>query len=153
MRGVILGFSESDNLWLVSGENNERYYFELHEWKSEKKPIKGDVIDFSVKPENFAYDVYLISRNNIKNFFDTDGKIGDLGYFKCFLLTVKQSFKLHGSASFKEFISYLLIGFIIFVLVTSMMENGTEGPVFLLYLLPFVSFTVRVFKNLGTRTP
>ena len=57
MKGRVLGITKETNSGVVSGEDNNRYTFELSEWKGDIPPVRGMSVDFDAV-ENTATAIY-----------------------------------------------------------------------------------------------
>ncbi len=58
MKGQILNFSIQSNSGTISGEDGERYNFDVSAWKENRLPARGMSVDFSVEG-NQAKEIYL----------------------------------------------------------------------------------------------
>ncbi|WP_226989168.1 hypothetical protein [Paraglaciecola arctica] len=52
MKGKILEFNEDSRSGVISGDDGNRYNFEIKEWKGTALPKAGNKIDFSINGEN-----------------------------------------------------------------------------------------------------
>ncbi len=52
MKGNILEFNEESRSGVISGDDGNRYNFEVKEWKGTALPKTGNKIDFSINGEN-----------------------------------------------------------------------------------------------------
>ena len=52
MKGKILAFNEESRSGVISGDDGNRYNFDIGEWKSPALPKSGNKVDFSVSEEN-----------------------------------------------------------------------------------------------------
>ena len=59
MKGKILDFSVQDQTGLILGDNQQRYTFDIHEWKDPLAPVRGLSVDFEVNSEQQATAIYL----------------------------------------------------------------------------------------------
>lgn len=59
MKGKILDFSVKDQTGLILGDNQQRYTFDIHEWKDSLAPVPGLALDFDVNSEQQAIAIYL----------------------------------------------------------------------------------------------
>ena len=60
MKGKILEFNEESRSGVISGDDGNRYNFEIKEWKGSTLPKAGNKIDFSANGEN-AEAIYVES--------------------------------------------------------------------------------------------
>jgi TM2 domain-containing membrane protein YozV len=60
MKGKILEFNEGSRSGVISGDDGNRYNFEIKEWKGSALPKAGNKIDFSANGEN-AEAIYVES--------------------------------------------------------------------------------------------
>ncbi|WP_413699109.1 hypothetical protein ACLKMH_16430 [Psychromonas sp. KJ10-10] len=60
MKGTILEYNEENRSGVISGDNGERYYFNIEEWKGTSLPRQGNKVDFSATGEN-AQAIYADS--------------------------------------------------------------------------------------------
>ncbi|MGB1262141.1 MAG: TM2 domain-containing protein [Cognaticolwellia sp.] len=60
MKGKILEFNEESRSGVISGDDGNRYNFEIAQWKGSALPKAGNKIDFSVNGEN-AEAIYVES--------------------------------------------------------------------------------------------
>lgn len=58
MKGKILDFSVQTNSGAISGDDGERYNFSGADWKSDRPPIRGMSVDFSVEDRQ-AKEIYI----------------------------------------------------------------------------------------------
>lgn len=61
MKGTILEYNEENRSGVISGDNGERYTFNIEEWKGTSLPRQGNKVDFSANGEN-AQAIYADSR-------------------------------------------------------------------------------------------
>jgi len=59
MQGKILDFSIQNSSGIISADDGKRYNFSTSEWKSDKSPNNGQIVDFSIDGEN-AIGIYLV---------------------------------------------------------------------------------------------
>tara|TARA_R110002167_G_scaffold51950_2_gene150313 strand:- start:1016 stop:1459 length:444 start_codon:yes stop_codon:yes gene_type:complete len=52
MKGTILEFNEDSRSGVISGDDGNRYNFEIKEWKGTALPKAGNKIDFSINGDN-----------------------------------------------------------------------------------------------------
>ncbi len=52
MKGKILDFNSDNRTGLISGDDGNRYKFELSDWKGDKLPAAGSKVDFGVNGES-----------------------------------------------------------------------------------------------------
>jgi hypothetical protein len=88
MKGTILGADANEGT--ISGVDGRRYKFDLREWKSERKPGAGDEVDFEVREDGRAAEVFSLRSglnvdlsdvsNQAKQMFDrgVSSPMGDL---------------------------------------------------------------------------
>lgn len=65
MKGQILDFSIQTNIGIISGDDNNRYYFKGIEWKSTEIPNRGNKVDFDLDNEGNAIQIYLSLENKV----------------------------------------------------------------------------------------
>jgi TM2 domain-containing membrane protein YozV len=58
MKGKILDYSIQNSAGVISGDDGQRYNFISAEWKSDKAPANGQIVDFSIDGANAA-GIYL----------------------------------------------------------------------------------------------
>lgn len=77
MKGQVLGFDGTTGA--ITGDDGQRYSFELDEWKGEKPPQARDLVDFVAK-DGSALEVYKVSGGIPKPSLDTvNAAISGLG--------------------------------------------------------------------------
>ena len=59
MRGILIHYNFESHQGLIRAEDGRRYAFHGQEWRSNRKPVTGDDIDFEVQG-TVAYDIYVI---------------------------------------------------------------------------------------------
>lgn len=114
MTGKILNIDTDANVGVISGQDGNRYNFNISEWKSsDTKPAVGLEVDFNILDE-MASDIYLI--NKAKANFDI--KHEEKGAFNHYLDAFKNYATFSGRASRSAFWYFQLINFIIGTLIT-----------------------------------
>jgi len=75
MNGKILSITQEGGL--IKGEDSKRYPFEISEYKEEKEPTKGQIVDFEIDENGNAVEIYDedIVLENIKEELDEEVKI------------------------------------------------------------------------------
>jgi hypothetical protein len=63
VQGKILDYSIQNSAGVISGDDGQRYNFISAEWKSDKAPASGQIVDFSIDGIN-AMALYLVSSSN-----------------------------------------------------------------------------------------
>lgn len=58
MKGKILDYSFPNSSGVISGDDGNRYAFEIQDWKGEKLPARGMSVDFATE-QNVAREIYL----------------------------------------------------------------------------------------------
>lgn len=58
MKGKVLEFNQESRVGVISGDDDNRYQFQIQEWKGSSLPQAGNKIDFSVNGEN-AEAIYM----------------------------------------------------------------------------------------------
>lgn len=66
MRGLILGFSISENIGYISGDDGKRYTFIGQEWREQYPPLKGNYVDFDIDVSGNAIQIFsfLVERQS-----------------------------------------------------------------------------------------
>jgi len=82
MKGKILDFSIQKGLGVISGDDGKRYNFSASDWKSDKSPTAGQIVDFSINGED-ATGIYLD-----KNVASSEGKSKVVAALLAFFLGV-----------------------------------------------------------------
>ncbi|MDX7613243.1 TM2 domain-containing protein, partial [Aeromonas caviae] len=62
MKGTVIDFNESARTGLISGDDSNRYQFDIIEWKGNQLPKSGLKVDFSIEGEH-AKAIYAIASN------------------------------------------------------------------------------------------
>jgi TM2 domain-containing membrane protein YozV/cold shock CspA family protein len=60
MKGTVINFNETERTGLISGDDSNRYQFDIIEWKGSQLPKNGLKVDFSIEGEQ-AQAIYAIS--------------------------------------------------------------------------------------------
>ena len=64
MKGTVIDFNESARTGLISGDDSNRYQFDIIEWKGNQLPRSGLKVDFSIEGEH-AKAIYAQGRRMI----------------------------------------------------------------------------------------
>lgn len=62
MKGTVIDFNEATRTGLISGDDSNRYQFDIIEWKGSQLPKSGLKVDFSIEGEH-AKAIYAITSN------------------------------------------------------------------------------------------
>jgi len=86
MQGKILDFNIKDGKGVIAGNDNNRYYFVVSEWESEKSPQANQNVDFDIEDNNarkiyilenkLDIDISSISKSSSKTIKSLQGIIG-----------------------------------------------------------------------------
>jgi uncharacterized membrane protein YhaH (DUF805 family) len=123
MKGSILDFSVEQQSGIISGNDNQRYAFSIHEWRSNTPPAIGQQVDFVVDGEAKATAVYAVQVFDTSlspassapfhphQTHDAEQSYGSIDWFvKCI---TTHYFNFSGRARRKEFWFFTMFYFII----------------------------------------
>jgi len=67
MTGIVLGFDANNNQGTILAKDGNRYVFTIEDWRDNTRPKKQMSVDFVVKENNSAGDIYEMSDKNGEN--------------------------------------------------------------------------------------
>lgn len=129
MKGVIINYSENENIGQILGEDGHRYNFNSYNFMNlERKIYINDEVDFVIK-NNKAKEIFPINVRNINqkniNFKEIENKLND----KNIINKIK-----------KEYFFYLKLIFIIFLIALYFVYTSkTNSAIFILSLIALLS--------------
>ncbi len=115
MKGRVLNFNIQESKGIISGDDNNRYYFESSEWKSQDiNPEKDVVVDFAVK-EDKAIEIFAEKKKNGLDDFVKSDNI----FVKYYINILKDKyFQFDGRARREEFWYFTLFSVLVSIVLS-----------------------------------
>ncbi|MEB5476332.1 DUF805 domain-containing protein [Acinetobacter pollinis] len=158
MKGQILDFSIQTNIGIISGDDNNRYYFKGIEWKSTEIPNRGNKVDFDLDNEGNAIQVYLSLENKVNplesfsNYLDkisnTNQAEENFNMIDWFVKSLKNYANFSGRARRKEY-WYFVLGQLIISIITGLLDETIFNISTLILFIPGLAVLVRRLHDIN----
>jgi len=158
VKGQILDFSIQTNIGIISGDDNNRYYFKGIEWKSTEIPNRGNKVDFDLDNEGNAIQVYLSLENKVNplesfsNYLDkisnTNQAEENFNMIDWFVKSLKNYANFSGRARRKEY-WYFVLGQLIISIITGLLDETIFNISTLILFIPGLAVLVRRLHDIN----
>lgn len=138
MKGSILDFSIQHNSGVITGDDQNRYYFNGAEWRGQTPPNRGDKVDFAIRNENQATDIYLALNqysnplqnisNQLDKFSNQNQSEENYNMIDWFVKCLQNYANFSGRARRKEYWFFALCQFIILIIASIIDSIIFDGP-------------------------
>ncbi|WEV49629.1 DUF805 domain-containing protein [Acinetobacter sp. ESL0695] len=158
MKGQILDFSIQTNIGIISGDDNNRYYFKGIEWKSTEIPNRGNKVDFDLDNEGNAIQVYLSLENKVNplesfskyldKISNTNQAEENFNMIDWFVKSLKNYANFSGRARRKEY-WYFVLGQLIISIITGLLDETIFNISTLILFIPGLAVLVRRLHDIN----
>lgn len=158
MKGQILDFSIQTNIGIISGDDNNRYYFKGIEWKSTEIPNRGNKVDFDLDNEGNAIQVYLSLENKVNplesfskyldKISNTNQAEENFNMIDWFVKSLKNYVNFSGRARRKEY-WYFVLGQLIISIITGLLDETIFNISTLILFIPGLAVLVRRLHDIN----
>lgn len=158
MKGQILDFSIQTNIGIISGDDNNRYYFKGIEWKSTEIPNRGNKVDFDLDNEGNAIQIYLSLENKVNplesfskyldKISNTNQAEENFNMIDWFVKSLKNYANFSGRARRKEY-WYFVLGQLIISIITGLLDETIFNISTLILFIPGLAVLVRRLHDIN----
>jgi uncharacterized membrane protein YhaH (DUF805 family) len=158
VKGQILDFSIQTNIGIISGDDNNRYYFKGIEWKSTEIPNRGNKVDFDLDNEGNAIQIYLSLENKVNplesfskyldKISNTNQAEENFNMIDWFVKSLKNYANFSGRARRKEY-WYFVLGQLIISIITGLLDETIFNISTLILFIPGLAVLVRRLHDIN----
>jgi uncharacterized membrane protein YhaH (DUF805 family) len=153
MKGNVIGFDPDTNTGAVSGFDGQRYDFATQDWRAQRPPRHGDVVDFQAEG-NRATQLYLVEPEYVQPsfgefYFSPVGRISRSQYWLRWVLPLlviwAVLFIIAGVSHSEGFVPVIVIVYVVLIwpniaiMIKRVHDRDWPWPFILVLLVPIVS--------------